>query len=925
MKPNVNYVEAFSLFIENESNAPLKEYMNRLNREVQSPKQDVEDEQPSYDEMSYNELRQLADKRGLIAGITGKPKGTTLIELLEREDARPVYGKTETNEATDKLTLKDMKAFPDSILHSYLKQKSSSAEDSRDAILQGEQFQGRFIYNQDGSIRSGEQIKELVEDELERKFPALERVKTKKKSRYINTLMKLAAPKKTGKGSASLGSSSQVIDAVSNDKTVTNVLGLFMDRDKRTLTPKRVFEDYYRTIAADKVPNYAKWANYAKKNYRLKITDADLKEAIRTLESDILPEFRRPTRPFLDMLVVAEDDKVQELGNYRVSTLNASDVIGRLDMKKAEKRNDIYRYWKKISENEWEDFKKAHQSFVEAINKLDVKNLNAELKDRLEKFTEFDVEQLNYIKQYSGVEIEDIRDTAKKAIFILRDFLKEKGELPPEKIMYMQNTGEKNDDVVDLTTMDTGTEPVKDDLEEDLLEAVVELTQRKVDPLYAYVLEETDALPTGAVIEDQLDDIEDELKTGLVMVEMGDLIPLLEQYLKNMRKAKIGNLGAYYLPVVPQIRGYAAVRTEGDFDEKKDPNVTVANYIKLFSEFIQYGEKNEVRSKGGTTGLTPKSGFARTTIGRAGTNAKTHMLDFKEQGISDKFDVLLEKIVAFFIEPSRNQNKPFDSPLPFIDKVGSRAIETIALEPAAGESPFIHLLRMESTDWKFNKTQLNDILDFLKAITRVNVGSAQNQLVTATEQLGEMLNDIYAGEMEDMLEIELGNFLHGVFTKANLPDLRFGLGTKKNVSELSEKYEKSRIYPFEAVFNHLFLKKESYSDPDTGVDGAKETIAGIMAAEAELDIVKSKEHTLIMEAHDEIRKMLGKKIYYGIASTNDFDAVSSAIDYMSDLYKTDITAMDIENVVNELDSMSNISTKYGVPKEGVYFLKANFR
>ena len=38
-----------------------------------------------------------------------------------------------------------------------------------------------------------------------------------------------------------------------------------------------------------------------------------------------------------------------------------------------------------------------------------------------------------------------------------------------------------------------------------------------------------------------------------------------------------------------------------------------------------------------------------------------------------------------------------------------------------------------------------------------------------------------------------------------------------------------------------------------------------------------------------------------------------------------MSAMEIEKVVKELDSMSNIGTKYGIPQEGVYFLKANFR
>ena len=70
---------------------------------------------------------------------------------------------------------------------------------------------------------------------------------------------------------------------------------------------------------------------------------------------------------------------------------------------------------------------------------------------------------------------------------------------------------------------------------------------------------------------------------------------------------------------------------------------------------------------------------------------------------------------------------------------------------------------------------------------------------------------------------------------------------------------------------------------------------------------------------------MGKPIYYGISNIENYDAVSEAIDIMNDKYKVDMTAMEIEKVVKEIDSMQSIGTKYGIPQEGVYFLKANFR
>ena len=852
-------------------------------------------------------------------GIRVKPNvdyGKAFALFIESgADSLREYMNSLNGDATEKLTMRDMKAWPDDILHSYLRKKSSSSDESDIAILRGNQFQGRLIYNQDGSFRDTDQIRELVETELDSKFPALDNIRAKKRAVLIDKLMILSAPKESGKASAIMGSKSQVIEAASKDADLEKIVGLFIEnRDRRKLTPKKLFEDYYNTIREDKTPNYRKWATYAQKNYKLTFTSADLKEAIDLLRNEIPPEFKRPTQPLLEELIQLHDTKSAKQGRYQISTLSASDIIGRLDTKKAEKRNDIYKYWKG-KHSEFAEFTKAHNAFVAAIVDLDLSQ-HKELKRKIDEFSEIEVDELNYIKLYNPVEINDIDKIEDKALILLEEFLKNQSELPEEKIMYTQKVPGVNDssDVTDYTASEADTEPVKDDLEEEILDTLTDITVRKVDPLYAYILEETDALPAGAVVEDQLDDIEDALKTGLIIVEVEDLLPALEKFLAHLKKSKAGKLKEYYLPAMTKM-----------MPRGKDPNPAIAEYLKMFAQFIEYGEKNELQSKGGTTGLKPKGGQKRTVIGRSGVNAKTHMNDFKDLGITEKFQLLLESIVKFFIEPSRNQNRPFDDELPFIEQTGSRPIERIAQQPQTGESPFIHLLRMEGADWKLNKEQLKQIADFMKTITGINVGSAQNELLNKTENLGDLLNDIFAGELEEMIEIELGNFLHGVFRDANLPDMKFGLGTKQSVAELSGKYKKNEIYPFEALFNHIYLKKESYTDKDSGVDGAEEYIRQIQTAERELDIIKSQEQKLILQAHDEIRKMLGKPIYYGMASIDNYDAVNSAISYMSETYNTDITAMDVENVVNELDSMNNISVKYGVPEEGVYFLKANFR
>ena len=81
----------------------------------------------------------------------------------------------------------------------------------------------------------------------------------------------------------------------------------------------------------------------------------------------------------------------------------------------------------------------------------------------------------------------------------------------------------------------------------------------------------------------------------------------------------------------------------------------------------------------------------------------------------------------------------------------------------------------------------------------------------------------------------------------------------------------------------------------------------------------------MLEAHDNIRKMVGKPVYYNTSSLSNFNHVNAAINIMKSDYNVDVSAYEINSIVNEVDSFGEIGIKHGVPKESVYFLKANFR
>jgi len=83
--------------------------------------------------------------------------------------------------------------------------------------------------------------------------------------------------------------------------------------------------------------------------------------------------------------------------------------------------------------------------------------------------------------------------------------------------------------------------------------------------------------------------------------------------------------------------------------------------------------------------------------------------------------------------------------------------------------------------------------------------------------------------------------------------------------------------------------------------------------------------TKILEAHDEIRKMLKKPIYYNTCDLDNFTHINDTIEIMKEEYKVELTGSDITGIVSEFDSMETIAKRYGVNSNLVYHVKAMYR
>ena len=90
-------------------------------------------------------------------------------------------------------------------------------------------------------------------------------------------------------------------------------------------------------------------------------------------------------------------------------------------------------------------------------------------------------------------------------------------------------------------------------------------------------------------------------------------------------------------------------------------------------------------------------------------------------------------------------------------------------------------------------------------------------------------------------------------------------------------------------------------------------------------LVKSDLEYKLLEAHDSIRKMMNKPVYYGLGNIDSFSDVIKTIDVAKEDYDINLTALDVENINSDFGAYNDIGRKHGVSAEVVYFIKANFR
>ena len=648
------------------------------------------------------------------------------------------------------------------------------------------------------------------------------------------------------------------------------------------------------------------------------------------------------------------------------------EFISKGDLRFTVNRQKIYKYWEGINEK-YEAFVTAHNQFKEGLSQAfseeDRKKPEtpSELIKYINAFESANPSDLKYVFKYESVRSTTI-DSKDKSLEALDNFLDAIREAPPER--YTTSSGfsqteesstgqtaapkrDKETGAVSFTgEMDSavGQENIvtvnKIERFRDLIES--NILDIKLDPLYAYAYETGSAgFKITPAMKGDLQRLTNRVKKTAIMLELSNsALRELDRYMKDIKMKTVISDGDFFLPYQEELIG----RIRFDKDPPKSKTNAIRKYLDNISKFISAGQEAErgtgigVRQREVVEGVAlpgaketgvalPSKGRMRSQLDKLNADVKITETTEEDGKKTEKvvnynlqkvYENLLDKINDYFVQPATSDSKPLARRFEWMDTTTL----TILGSRRKNSNAFLTMLSLQRSNIDgilLDESSMGSVVTVLQALSKPVSSQNVDSFMRLLRNTALAVDEVFKGDDSRAVSIEFGNLGYSILSRNSIStDIEFGIGEKKKLKFWKDEYDKSSstIYPFAALYYHILLNENLYRKYGGQYPSL---ISRIKRIEDKLDIIKSEMEVKYLHAHDTIRKMMKKPLYYGISSVNDFDDMQETISIMKSKFNTDLTAMEVEGIVSEIDSMQNLSSKYGISTEGVYYLKAIHR
>ena len=652
-----------------------------------------------------------------------------------------------------------------------------------------------------------------------------------------------------------------------------------------------------------------------------------------------------------------EDDTIEYV------QIDLTDILDKNTMTDLSKRKSIYDYWKGIYEK-FPDFAKAVKELAGKLEKE--KTRDETLKNDIDKFVKVantlgdKGENINYISEVSQKEVNvgDVDGRAYKALeqfFAQLDMLATKTDESGVDIFFeggFTDTGERKDSYSMGEQLATDKE--RDEME-DLGDEV------ELDPLSILYLKR-DLGEIAEVFNDHdfeytVRDLYYKMIMGKGKVELiaeQGMEELIEKLLETKKVITKYETDTIHLPIflfesqeLRQIYGDEAKKagkikeTINDFFRAfADLLEEVRTTFTTFADIQQFGrEPKGVKPQKPEMGYETTSeglGIRRYIYGQEGRKGRAREIK-SFQNIMGDINKVGELIAELFVAPMNLPSVNAGEKLPFSINGHLRIISAI-IDFKGGEGkiegggflPYkvmSKLVREQQLDF-IKKDDLEQLIPFLKSINTGEIFSSIELAESKAEDFKNALLEIYQKEkgMEKVIDRDIASIFGAINKITNKVVLEEFEGV--NASEAYEKTSIDNVTEITPVMVLVDALEQAKEKEALRLRNKPliETIDEFLAEAKKLSPMKKSEiHARILEAHDSLRILKGKEVYYATRNENNFEHVEGMLTKMQKEHNLDMSASELINIVNEIDSFDSISKSYGISNEHVYLIKANFR
>lgn len=672
--------------------------------------------------------------------------------------------------------------------------------------------------------------------------------------------------------------------------------------------------------------------------------------------------------------IIRKLESINVSGQEDIRKVSVDLMVGSLSLKSLDRREKIYKYWE-TKHSEFKNYIKAQDEFIEAYEKyLSGERIAEEnLPSIMQRISQLKdnrlTEQDNYIIKVPK-QMLDRDDKSIQAVLLLGDFLE--GYLKDDNTYQAVELDTARNVRGDYDSMDVR---IESDFNQESTRTQTELatreefgnktesalfqdiesfkTMKEVDPLFYYVWSQG-AFGRVPTFKKDIESLKRRAKkyATKIDVELNETdFRKLEDYIDDLEEYatedKVKDF--YYLPLTNKlVDEFKLSNQDATIKKLKEHFDIMYDILNLGTASEKAAMPTRSRTMVGRTGKD-KSKPTEQTYSSLFTGRKGSKLKDILEEIESEYDDYVDALIDYVIRPLLSENVPFDDEPEYVqNKVMDFFMSQEGKEPTAFTTLLARYAELGTAT--LSVKALTRLTELFEEIGNVEPGARISTIKSKMELAAKQLDLIYETQHTRDIDVEFGAALQEIKEKNNLDiDIDFnGTPIEKLAEEFNEGRD-SKIYPLAVLVKHIRKRKgdyigddllnprakdtglgsAGYSATEEGTAGSRNLVSSFIQSYDNLMnkglIVKSDLEINLLTAHDSIRKMLNKPVYYGVSKTDNFNHVNSAIDNVLSKHKVQLSANDVESIVTELNSMSDIAKKYGVSEEAVYYLKGNFR